>query len=164
MWFPFLIWIKVRNCLKVLPMWFVVLEPRLKKQKHEQFQMVDHFIPKTVARLAKDHGVESYQIISSLGASSSSKSFYLYVKGVVEETLDRFGFKRLVIYRPSLLEGNRQEFRFGEIIMSWLFRTFSFVIPDKYSPTNVESLARLMVSDLHRNEPGIHIVESTMIN
>ena len=32
---PFLIWIKVRNCLKVLPMWFVVLEPRLKKQKHE---------------------------------------------------------------------------------------------------------------------------------
>ena len=72
--------------------------------------MVDHYIPKTLGRLAKDAGVRSFQIITSLGANSSSRSFYLKVKGVVEKTIKDFEFQRVLIYRPSLLDGKEVSF------------------------------------------------------
>ena len=45
-------------------------------KSREQFQIVDHYIPKVVARIAKSKGVESYSLVSSLGAKATSGSFY----------------------------------------------------------------------------------------
>ena len=135
-----------------------------KAKSREGFQMVDHYIPKTLARLAKDAGVGSFQIVTSVGANANSSSFYLRVKGVVEDTVRRFDFNRLLIYRPSLLDGDRQEFRLGESVMKVVFKLFFWVIPKAYWPTRVDLLAEAMLRDLHSADNGVHIIESTMIN
>ena len=129
----------------------------------EQFQIVDHYIPKVVARMAQSNDIQSYSLVSSLGANPNSRSFYLRVKGSVEHEIKKAGFPRLFIYRPSLLIGPRHEWRWGERIMGMLFRLFSGVIPKKYAPTYVASLATLMAKNLHQTNDGVHIIESSMI-
>lgn len=87
----------------------------------KEYYQIDHDYPLSVAKLAKDQGVESFHIVSSLGAYSSSSSFYLKMKGETEDDIANIGFKSFHIYRPSLLTGDRNEKRIienvGEVIM-----------------------------------------------
>jgi uncharacterized protein YbjT (DUF2867 family) len=129
----------------------------------EQFQMVDHYIPKEVARLAKEAGIESYSLVSSLGANPLSRSFYLRVKGAIENELKKNGFHRLLIYRPSLLLGRRAKKRPGELAMALFFRCFFWGIPKKYHPTDAVVLAKLMAEHALGFENGVHIFESSVI-
>ena len=67
-----------------------------------------------MAEIAKAAGARSFVAVSSLGADPSSGNFYLRVKGETERDLESLGMPRLVILRPSLLTGDREEFRAGE--------------------------------------------------
>lgn len=86
-----------------------------------EYYQIDHDYPLLVAKLTKDQGVESFHIVSSLGANSSSSGFYLKMKGETEDDIAKIGFKSYHIYRPSLLTGDRKEKRIveniGEVIM-----------------------------------------------
>ena len=95
-----------------------------KAKSREQFQLVDHYIPKEVARIAKSKGIGSFMFVSSQGANISSRFFYLSVKGAIEAHLKAAGFDTLVIYRPSLLTGNRRELRMGEVVIGAFFAFF----------------------------------------
>jgi len=137
----------------------------LKKAKtREQFQIVDHYLPKVVARLAKENGVESYSLVSSLGANKDSRNFYLQVKGQLESDLELLGLKKLLIYRPSLLDGKRREFRLGEFFGLMFFKLFSFMIPKKYRPTSVMLLAQKIVFQMNEKTDGVHFFEADMIH
>lgn len=74
----------------------------------EAFRAVDQELVLNVARAAKEHGVERFVSISSIGADLASKNFYLRVKGEVERDLAKIRFKRLDILRPGLLLGLRR--------------------------------------------------------
>jgi uncharacterized protein YbjT (DUF2867 family) len=78
------------------------------------FRRVDHDFVLLVAEIAKAAGARSFVAVSSLGADPSSGNFYLRVKGETERDLESLGMPRLVILRPSLLTGDREEFRAGE--------------------------------------------------
>jgi uncharacterized protein YbjT (DUF2867 family) len=78
------------------------------------FCRVDHDFVVSVAEFAKAAGACSFVTVSSLGADSSSGNFYLRVKGETERDLEALGLPRLVILRPSLLTGDREEFRVRE--------------------------------------------------
>jgi uncharacterized protein YbjT (DUF2867 family) len=80
----------------------------------EKFEMVDFNYPVEIARVCKEHGAEQYLVISAIGASADSGIFYSRVKGELEEELKNLHYKRLHVFRPSLLVGNRKEFRLGE--------------------------------------------------
>jgi uncharacterized protein YbjT (DUF2867 family) len=80
----------------------------------EKFKMVDFNYPVEIARGCKEHGAEQYLVISAIGASADSGIFYSRVKGELEEELKNLHYKRLHVFRPSLLVGNRKEFRLGE--------------------------------------------------
>ena len=137
----------------------------MKKAKtREQFQLVDHYIPKAVARIAKESGAKSFQLISSIGADPKSSSFYLQVKGMVENIVTREQFDRLIIYRPSLLAGKRAEFRFFEQLMLIVCQLFLWLIPIRYRPTKVSSFASRIVKDIAIEKNGVHIVESSVIH
>ena len=47
-----------------------------------------------------------------MGANANSSGSYLKNKGQVEEELKKINFPKLAIIRPSLLIGNRKNFRF----------------------------------------------------
>lgn len=74
----------------------------------------------TVAKLAASNGVTEYFLVSSSGANPSSKNAYLQMKGELEDKIIQLGFQRVCIFQPSLLLGERNHFRLGEKIASWI--------------------------------------------
>lgn len=68
------------------------------------------------ARLASEQGVRHYLLVSSSGADAKSRSAYLKMKGELEEKVLALPFERITIFQPSLLMGDRSDFRLGEKI------------------------------------------------
>lgn len=94
---------------------FCCLGTTIKKARSkEAFRKVDYEYPVEAAKLAKENGAETFLIVTAMGADSKSVFFYNRVKGQVEETLNKLNLPSLHIFRPSLLLGEREEFRFGE--------------------------------------------------
>lgn len=72
------------------------------------FRAVDERLVLDVARAARAAGADHFAHVSSVGADMASRTFYLRVKGEVEQALGKQGFRRLDILRPGLLRGARQ--------------------------------------------------------
>ena len=96
---------------------FVTLGTTIKKAgSQEKFREVDYTFPLSIAELAKESGVRSFLMVSSIGADPNSSVFYSKVKGEVERDTISLNLPSLYIFRPSLLLGHRSEFRLGEKI------------------------------------------------
>ena len=80
----------------------------------EQFEKVDVEYPLTVASLAKKRGIRHFIVISAMGANDKAFAYYSRVKGKLEKELIDLDLPQLSIVRPSLLIGQRKEFRLGE--------------------------------------------------
>lgn len=80
----------------------------------EVFEKVDFEYPLYIASLAKKRGIPHMLVITAMGANENSPFYYNRVKGKLEKELIELNLQRLSIIRPSLLVGNRDEFRFGE--------------------------------------------------
>lgn len=85
-----------------------------KAGSREQFEKVDFEYPLTIASLAKKRGIPHMLVITAMGANEKSLFYYNRVKGKLEHDLMELGLQRLSIIRPSLLVGEREEFRLGE--------------------------------------------------
>ncbi|MCG8567195.1 MAG: NAD-dependent epimerase/dehydratase family protein, partial [Desulfobacterales bacterium] len=72
------------------------------------------------AQLAADNGVGHYLLVSSSGATPKSRSPYMKMKGELEEAVKSLEFKRISIFQPSVLLGQRNEFRLGEKLAGWV--------------------------------------------
>ena len=79
-----------------------------------EFEKVDFEYPLYIASLAKKRGIPHMLVITAMGAKENSPFYYNRVKGKLEQALIELNLQRLSIIRPSLLIGNRGEFRFGE--------------------------------------------------
>ena len=84
------------------------------------FRAVDYDLVLACAQAAKAAGIGHMIAISSVGADTNARTFYLRVKGEVESALGKLGFRRLDIVRPGLLRGERGELRLAERIAMWL--------------------------------------------
>lgn len=82
----------------------------------EVFEKVDLTYPVQLACMAKNKGVSHFLVISAMGANPNSTVYYNRVKGEMEKQLNDLHLKKLSIFRPSLLTGDRKEFRLGERI------------------------------------------------
>lgn len=71
------------------------------------FRAVDQGLVLAVANATRKADARQFVMISSIGADATAKSFYLRVKGEVEQALNQVGFDRLDIIRPGLLRGER---------------------------------------------------------
>ncbi|MFC2086441.1 NAD(P)H-binding protein [Bacteroidota bacterium] len=82
----------------------------------EATRVVDFDYPVKIAKIAERNRVKSFIVVSSLGANPNSTSFYLKSKGMMEVAIKDLNFESLHTLRPSMLLGERNEFRFGEVI------------------------------------------------
>ncbi len=121
--------------------------------EEEQYK-IDNTYQYEVAKAAATNKVQGYALISSVGADSGSSNFYLRMKGELDEAVEHLGFSYQAIFRPSFLDGDRDEFRPGERIGIFLARLFSW-IPGirEYRPIRAELVARAMISDLNQDHP-----------
>lgn len=112
---------------------FICLGTTIKKAgSQEAFQKVDLELPKRIATLAAQNSVKAVVLISSIGADAETSNFYLKIKGKAEEALKKAMNERAYIVRPSMLLGDREEFRLGEEIGKFLVKGLYFLIPKKY--------------------------------
>lgn len=114
----------------------------------QAFHAVDHDAVIAFARLAKAKGVRRFAIVSSIGASSRSGSFYLSTKGRAEDRLGTIGFERLVILQPSFLLGDRNEKRSGEGYATALAQLLSPLLAGplrRYRPIEADLVARALL-------------------
>jgi uncharacterized protein YbjT (DUF2867 family) len=121
-----------------------------------RFRAVDYGIPLALGKLAAECGVRHFLLVSALGADSSSRVFYNQVKGDLEEALAALPLRSLSIVRPSLLLGDRREFRLGESIA----KRFAFLVPGKYAPIHARDVAAALVRLAAEDAPGRRVVES----
>ena len=129
------------------------------KGDKEAYRKVDYDIPVNTARFSKMTGCKTFVLVSAVGANSKSNNFYLKLKGEVEDAVKAAGIESVHIMRPSMLLGNRKEFRVGEKIGSPLMNVFSFLLPSKYKPIQAKDVAKAMLEVSKQNRQGIFILE-----
>ena len=139
---------------------FICLGTTIKIAKSkEKFKKVDLTYSLAVAQKAFESGAKKLTLISSVGANSNSKNFYLRVKGELEEAILELGFVSVNIFRPSFLIGTGGRHRaFSEKFFMRLAKVmdiFCIGSARKYRSIDAEILAKKMVSSLNA-DPGIH--------
>ena len=121
----------------------------------DEFVRVDHDIPLEISKMAKEEGCKTMILVSSVGADSSSKYFYTRMKGPLEEAIKDLEFETFHIIRPSLLLGNRNEFRLGEYLSKCIMGPLAFMVPWQYRPIHAGTVATfikyLIKKDLQGN-------------
>lgn len=155
-----------KECFKVDDV-FCCLGTTIKKAgSKKEFQKVDVEYPLKIAKYAKELGAEKFLVISSIGADPNSKVFYSRMKGLLEEKLKEIGYDTLHIFRPSLLLGDRKEYRFGESAAAVLANRISFAFVGKlkeYKPIEAKTVALGMYKAAQRKKTGIHTYRSDVI-
>jgi uncharacterized protein YbjT (DUF2867 family) len=147
---------------------FCCLGTTMKKAgSKEAFRQVDFVYPYELARKAGENGAEQYLLVSAMGANRGSFFFYNRVKGEVEEGISKLsGYKSISIFRPSLLLGEREEKRLGEVIASKLMR---FIKPlmigplRKYRGIHARTVANGMLKAAQQQQRGVQVYESEEI-
>lgn len=129
----------------------------------EAFRKVDFEYPQQFASFAIKNNVKQFLIISSLGADKASGNFYLKTKGEIEDFLKFSSFESVAVVRPSLLLGDRNEFRLTEKTAALVMKIFSFLFIGsirKYKPIESETVAKALFRIAQKNLKGFTIYES----
>lgn len=132
----------------------------------EAFWKVDYEYVLKFAHVCKNNGVKTFVLQSSIGADAQSSTFYLQTKGKIEEELQKLNFEHLVIFRPSVLDGDREEFRLGEKIGLMIIKLIGGLMLGslkKYKATPIDVLAHKMLQKASFATQEIEIIENDKI-
>ncbi|MCE3004284.1 MAG: NAD(P)H-binding protein [Xanthomonadaceae bacterium] len=125
----------------------------------EAFRAVDHGMVVALARWAKRHRARRFLLVSALGADPASRVFYNRTKGEAERDARAEGPASVVVLRPSLLDGERAERRFGEQLSLRLARPLAGLIPAAWRPVHARDVAAA-IWDAARVESPPAVIES----
>lgn len=118
--------------------------------KEAQYK-IDFTYQYNTAKGAAENGVSTYELVSSAGASPSSKIFYSRMKGELEEAVKKLSFKRIYLIQPGILAGNRQEKRIGERIGISVLNVLHHVPGlGAYKPIDAGIVAKAMINAAFR--------------
>ena len=131
----------------------------------EKFYAVDHDLVIGFAAWVKKLGASKFLYVSAMGADATSSIFYNKVKGETEEDLKAFQFDYLGLFRPSLLLGNRHEFRFGEQVATVFMKPLVWLkVAKNLRPIYDYQVAKAMVKTAlsHHSSPVEIILSGQM--
>ncbi|PKD21536.1 nucleoside-diphosphate sugar epimerase [Salegentibacter salinarum] len=132
-----------------------------KKKTPDQktYTKVDHGIPVTAAKLCKANNINTFLVVSALGANPESRVFYNRTKGKMEKEVLAQEIKNTYILQPSLITGERKESRtfekIGKVMLNFINPFFLGTLR-KYKSISAESIARAMVAIA--NKPELDVV------
>ncbi|MBU3101276.1 MULTISPECIES: NAD-dependent epimerase/dehydratase family protein [Clostridium] len=146
---------------------FCCLGTTIKKAKSkEAFKKVDLEYIVSLALKVKENDVSQFLVISAMGSDIKSTVFYNKVKGQMEAALSNLGLRGLKIFRPSLLLGDRTEFRFGEKAAEVVSKCMPFIFNGafkKYKPVYGNTVAKAMYKVALEEKSGIEAFNSEII-
>lgn len=146
---------------------FCCLGTTIKKAKtKEAMWKIDVDYPLAIARLASSQGARKFLLVSSMNADPESPIFYSKMKGKLEKEVEQIPFETTAIFRPSLLLGDREEFRFGERAAAAIITKVPFLFKGpfkKYKAIEGRTVASAMYRVAQKNETGFTIYPSEQI-
>lgn len=129
----------------------------------QAFRRVDLDLVIATAAAARRAGAERLAVVSSVGASAASPSFYLRTKGEMEAGLRALGFPSLTIVRPSMIDARREPPRGLEALGVTAFRLFRPLIPARYRAVTPARIAARLIAAAIEGRPGTRVIESEEI-
>ncbi len=141
---------------------FSCIGTTMKKVKGDkkEYRKVDYEIPIQTARYGLEKGYRKFMLVSAVGADSRSGTFYLKLKGEVEDDLKKLPFPAIHIFQPSILYGDRNETRLGEDLGKLVIKAVQTLLPEKWSRfkgIHTDELAKAMLAAAHRQEYGTFV-------
>jgi len=126
------------------------------------FRLVDHDFVVGLARAGLRAGATQFLLVSAIGADPESRVFYSRVKGETETAIRGLPYQAIQILRPSLLLGERPEFRLGErvaMLGAPVLPALLFGRLRRYRPIQAATVARAMVTIAHEAPRGPNVFE-----
>lgn len=126
------------------------------------FRRVDHAFVLGLARGGLRAGATQFLLVSAIGADPESRVFYSRVKGETETAIRKLPYQSIQIFRPSLLLGERPEFRLGERIAMLgapVLPALLFGRLRRYRPIQAATVARAMVRIAQEAPRGPNVFE-----
>ncbi|MNR13515.1 hypothetical protein D3C85_1299240 [compost metagenome] len=146
---------------------FCTLGTTIKKAgSKQQFRRVDRDYPLLLAEVASKAQADVFAIVTAMGADRTSSFFYNQVKGEVEEKLRGTRLRALYLLRPSLILGNRGEFRLGEKLGSIAARAIAPLMTGrlrKYRPIQASAIATGLIRSAKSGKTGVQVLNSDRI-
>lgn len=138
-----------------------------KKKTPDQslYRKIDFGIPVTAAQMCRDKGIETFLVISAMGANKNSSIFYNRTKGEMEEEVLAQQITNTYILRPALITGDRSEKRAGEKFAIYLFKVLDwFMIGPlkKYQSISAKQIATAMLN-LSKSTYNQSVIDSATI-
>lgn len=131
------------------------------------YKAIDYGIPVSAAKLAKANKIDTFLVVSAMGADKNSRVFYNKTKGEMEQDVQEQKVPNTYIFRPSLIGGDRNENRTLENIGLKLFKIIQplFIGPlKKYKIVNASAIAKVMIFIANTNTYTEVVITSDTIN
>jgi uncharacterized protein YbjT (DUF2867 family) len=130
----------------------------------EALRHVDYDLPLFFAKECHAAGVETFALVSAIGASTTSMFFYARTKGELERDIQQIGFRSLTICRPSIIAGPRTEVRNAERAALSVSRLLAPVLPKKFHVNPTPVIATSLLNSVLAARPGSQWVFAETMN
>jgi uncharacterized protein YbjT (DUF2867 family) len=130
----------------------------------EALRHVDYDLPLFFAKERHAAGVETFALVSAIGASTTSMFFYARTKGELERDIQQIGFRSLTICRPSIIAGPRTEVRNAERAALSVSRLLAPVLPKKFHVNPAPVIAASLLNSVLAARPGSQWVFAETMN
>lgn len=128
-----------------------------------RFFQIDHDYPLKLAQIAQKNKVNRFILVSSVGADPKAWGHYLKTKGLLEQALQELSFESLILLRPSMLLGPREEHRPGEEWGKKADKALGWLLPKRYRGIHTRTIAQRVLDVGHQELTGFHVFESEQI-
>lgn len=137
---------------------------KAKAGSQEALRYVDYVLPLEFAKASHAAGVETFAVVTAIGASTSSMFFYARTKGELERDIQHVGFGSLTICRPSIIGGQRKEVRPAEGFALALSRALAPALPKAFRVNPASVIAASLLNSVLAPKPGCRWISSQELN
>lgn len=124
------------------------------KWTEEELKALELGVVGSFARGCHDAGIERFALLSAVGSTAKSRIRYVRIMGQKEETVAAIGFKRLAIFQPGIIGGNKHTPGYVE----WLGR----LIPGKFGTIDQDDIGRAYAAEFNNSTAtGIEYLENS---
>lgn len=131
------------------------------KVSKEEFLKIDKQAVIDFAVVCKKNGVKHFELLSSVGISTTSSSFYLRTKAELVAELEKLHFDRLSIFQPSMILTPANRYGFSQAIVLKVWPKLNFIFQRtwrKYRGIPVEKLGLAIANNIFIKGKGLEIL------
>ncbi|AWW00767.1 hypothetical protein DJ013_02435 [Arcticibacterium luteifluviistationis] len=137
------------------------------KVSKEDFLKIDKQAVLDFAAICKKSGVKHFELLSSVGISTTSSSFYLKTKAELVAELEKLHFERLSIFQPSMILTPTNRYGFSQAVVLKVWPKLNFILQGglrKYRGITVEKLGIAFANNIFTKGTGVEILKYDEFN